>query len=96
MFKNLAAATLLAVCAFAAHADEAELTAGAQYNKDGFTAAIIKERLWVFKNDSKELADYKESGIEPGISAMLIGEGPDGMTMKAPTADILTEYQAVK
>lgn len=96
MFKTFAAATVLAVCAFAAHAGEAEMTAGAKYNKEGFTTAIINERLWVFKNDSKELADYKTSDIEPAISAMLIGEGPDGMTIKAANADVLAEYQAVK
>lgn len=94
--KTLALAALLSLTAMTAYAGDAELAAGEKYSKAGFTTAIINERLWVFKADSKELAAYQQTGMEPSISASLIGEGPDGMTLKAPTADVLTEFQAAK
>ena len=75
---------------------DAEFAAAEKYNKAGFTTAIINERLWVFKEGSPELAAYKDTGLEPSISASLIGEGPEGMTLKAANAEVLTAFQAAQ
>ncbi|MEY4516750.1 MAG: hypothetical protein RL180_1096 [Pseudomonadota bacterium] len=96
MMKTLALAALLSLTAMTAHASPEELAAGIKYNKAGFTTAIINERLWVFKEGSPELAAYTETGLEPSISASLIGEGPEGMTLKAANAEVLTAFQAAQ
>jgi hypothetical protein len=96
MMKKIALAVALTFSTLAAHAGDAEFAAAEKYNKAGFTTAIINERLWVFKEGSPELAAYTETGLEPSISASLIGEGPEGMTLKAANAEVLTAFQAAQ
>lgn len=72
-----------------------DVTDGAKYAKPGYVTAIEKGRLWVFKDGSKELEDFRKHG-EPTVSNMKIGAGPDGMTMKGPSMEIIEAYLAAQ
>lgn len=67
--------------------------ASSQYDKSGFVTKIENERLWVFEADSKELAQFEAHG-EPTISVSIIGDGPEGMTLRGPSMQVLEAYQA--
>lgn len=67
----------------------------ADYNKPGFVTKVENGRLWVFKEGSKELADFEKNG-EPTINVSHIGEGPEGMTIKAPSTEVIDAYTAAK
>ena len=43
----------------------------------------------------QELAQFEEHG-EPAISFSKIGEGPEGMTLRGPSIEVLDAYQAAK
>lgn len=73
----------------------AEENAGAQYAKPGFVTVVEKGRLWVFREGSKELEAFQKNG-EPTISMMKIGAGPEGMTLKAPSMDVIDAYLAAQ
>lgn len=83
---------LLSISAFASPEGETE---GAKYQKPGFVTIVEKGRLWVFKEDSKELADFRAHG-EPTIAVMKIGEGPEGMTLKSSSLDVIDAYKAAQ
>ncbi len=61
--------------------------------KRGFLAEISDGRVWVFRTGSQELADYYASG-EPAKHVIRPGAGPNGMTLKAPDTETITEYVA--
>lgn len=86
--KKMTAALLLALTALPA-------LAASQYDKPGYVTKIEDGRLWVFVPDSKELAQFEEHG-EPAISFSKIGEGPEGMTLRGPSIEVLDAYQAAK
>lgn len=67
--------------------------ASSQYNKAGYVTAVEKGRLWVFKEGSKELEMFRQHG-EPTISTMKIGAGPEGMTVKGPSLEVIDAYLA--
>lgn len=69
--------------------------ASSQYDKPGFVTKIEDGRLWVFKEGSKELEQFEKHG-EPTINVSRIGEGPEGMTLKAPSQDVIEEYNNAK
>lgn len=75
-------------------ADEAA-DAGSKYFKPGYVTVVEKGRLWVFKDGSKELEDFRKHG-EPTVSNMKIGAGPDGMTVKGPNMEIIEAYLAAQ
>ena len=79
---------LLSVAAFASTDGEKE---GAKYKKEGFVTAIEKGRLWVFAEGSKELEGFRQHG-EPSVSVVNIGTGPEGMTVKSYSQDVLDAY----
>lgn len=68
-------------------------TLAADYNKPGFVTKVENGRLWVFKEGSKELEQFEKHG-EPTINVSLIGEGPEGMTIKAPSTEVIEAYKA--
>ena len=70
-------------------------TMAADYNKPGFVTKVENGRLWVFKEGSKELEQFEKNG-EPTINVSRIGEGPEGMTIKAPTTEVIEAYIAAK
>ena len=63
--------------------------------KPGFSVKVVDSRLWVFRSDSEELAEYEMQGelakhvIRPGV-------GPGGMTLKAPDSETLLAYMAAQ
>jgi len=71
-------------------------TSGSKYDKEGYAAFVVEERLWVFKDPSKELDEYRATGHEPGKLATAIGAGPNGMTVKAPDNETLQGYLNAK
>ena len=86
--KKITAGLLLALAALPALANSA-------YDKPGFVTKLENGRLWVFAAGSKELADFEKHG-EPTIAVSKIGEGPEGMTLRGPSAGVLDAYQAAK
>ena len=84
----LSMASMLSLTAFAS--SEGEI-AGAKYNKAGFITAIEKGRLWVFAEGSKELDGFRQHG-EPTVSVVNIGAGPEGMTIKSYSQDVIDAY----
>lgn len=85
--KKITAALLLAMAALPAFADG--------YDKPGFVTKLEKGRLWVFAAGSKELAEFEKNG-EPTIAVSKIGEGPEGMTLRGPSVEVIEAYQAAK
>jgi hypothetical protein len=88
MLKKIVVAGVLAVLA-------APVLAGSAYDKAGFVTKVEDGRLWVFKEGSKELEQFEKTG-EPSINVSRIGEGPEGMTLKAPSAEVLEAYLTAK
>ena len=67
-----------------------------QYDRPGFVTEIEDGRLWVFRENSQELKDFKATG-EPAKQFTDVGSGPEGMTVKSADEQTLKDYlQAVK
>ncbi|HEX6211302.1 MAG TPA: hypothetical protein VF136_11030 [Methylomirabilota bacterium] len=64
-------------------------------SKPGFYTQVKDGRLWVFRDGSKELAEFKQHG-EPAKQVTRIGGGPNGMTIKSSDAKVIDEYLAAK
>ncbi|MCQ2036305.1 hypothetical protein [Stutzerimonas kunmingensis] len=62
-----------------------------QYDKPGYVTEVEDGRLWVFREGSQELKDFKETG-EPAKQFTDIGSGPEGMTVKAAEEQTLKDY----
>lgn len=58
---------------------------------EGFETFVEDDRLWVFRVGSEELDEYKQNG-ELAKHVTRIGEGPQGMTIKAPDGDTIDAY----
>lgn len=93
MFKKIALLGIAVMMAAGVHASAEGEAAGKKYSKPGFVTVVEKGRLWVFAEGSKELDAYRKSG-EPTISVMRIGEGPEGMTLKSYSDDVISAYKA--
>jgi uncharacterized protein (TIGR03000 family) len=59
--------------------------------KAGFVTFIEDGRLWVFRQGSKELADFRKDG-ELAKHVIRPGAGPNGMTVKAPDTETVLAY----
>jgi|UniRef100_A4YC36 acylphosphatase len=83
--KKTALMSLLGLGLFAcvAHASEFDLP--------GFVTEVEDGRLWVFKENSAELTEFKQHG-EPAKQFTVIGAGPKGMTVKSADQQTLDEY----
>jgi hypothetical protein len=95
----LAAALALSGCATSygkkeeAVRETAKQGSGHKLSRPGFTVfdADDEGRLWVFRSDAKELAEYsKHKELTKFVSA--IGEGPNGVTVKAPDMETIVAY----
>ncbi|SDO47021.1 hypothetical protein SAMN04489798_3034 [Pseudomonas arsenicoxydans] len=69
----------------------ASATFASQYAKPGFITEVEDGRLWVFREGSKELVDFKKTG-EPAKQFSDIGAGPNGMTVKSADEKTLKDY----
>lgn len=65
-----------------------------EFDKPGFVTEVEDDRLWVFREDSQELKDFKATG-EPAKQFTDIGSGPNGMTVKAADEKTLKDYLEV-
>lgn len=63
--------------------------------KAGFYTEIRDGRLWVFRDGSKELEEFKRHG-EPAHQVTRIGGAPNGMTIRSSDATVIDEYLAAK
>ena len=64
------------------------------YDKPGFVTILDKDgRLWVFRVDSKELAEFREKG-EPAKVVVRPRKGPDGLTLKSTDNETIEAYLA--
>jgi hypothetical protein len=63
--------------------------------KPGFYTEVRDGRLWVFREGSKNLEEFKKQG-EPAHQVTRIGVGPNGMTIKSSDAKVIDEYLAAK
>jgi hypothetical protein len=71
-------------------------TFASQYDKPGFITEVEDGRLWVFREGSKELEDFKKTG-EPAKQFSDIGAGPNGITVKSADEKTLKDYlQTIK
>ncbi|MBP7495082.1 MAG: hypothetical protein KA771_06275 [Spirochaetales bacterium] len=59
----------------------------------GFFNKMVDDRLWIFKADSKELEEFKQSG-EPARQVVRPAGGPFEITLKGPGTEILDEYMS--
>jgi hypothetical protein len=70
-----------------------------EFDKPGFVTAVDKKnprRLWVFKEGSKDLEEFRKSG-EPAKNVTYVGAGtPKGMTMKSGDRETIDAYLAAK
>ena len=64
-------------------------------SKPGFYTELKDGRLWVFRDGSKELAEFKEHG-EPERQVTRVGGGPKGMTIKSTDAKVIDDYLAAR
>lgn len=85
--KKKALMSLLGLGLFACVAQASE------FNLPGYVTEVEEGRLWVFKENSAELAEFKQYG-EPAKQFTVIGAGPKGMTVKAADQQTLDEYLA--
>jgi hypothetical protein len=70
-------------------------TTSSSLSKPGFHTEVKDGRLWVFRDGSKDLAEFKQHG-EPAKQVTRIGGGPNGMTIKSSDAKVIDEYMAAK
>jgi hypothetical protein len=71
-------------------------SSGGPYAKPGFTVMTAADnRIWVFRDGSKELTEFKEKG-ELVKFVTRPGAGPGGMTVRAPDSETILEYAVAK
>jgi sugar lactone lactonase YvrE len=61
--------------------------------RKGFVTKVIDGRVWVFREDADELADFEADG-ELAKHVIRPGAGPGGMTVKAPDTETILEFTA--
>lgn len=65
------------------------------FGKPGFYTEVKEGRLWVLRDGSKELAEFKKDG-ELAKQVTRIGAGPNGMTIKSSDVEVIDDYLAAK
>jgi hypothetical protein len=59
--------------------------------KQGFITIVDDGRLWIFREGSKELAEYRKAG-ELAKQVVQPGAGPGGITLRSPEKETIVEY----
>lgn len=59
--------------------------------RDGFATIVEDGRLWVFREGSSELEDFKKNG-EPAKHVIRPAAGPGGVTVKGPDSETIDAY----
>jgi hypothetical protein len=65
------------------------------HDRAGFVTRVAGDKVWVFRDRTKEWADYLKSG-EPAKSAFLLGQGPNGAHLWGPDLDTLEAWVAAR
>ena len=65
------------------------------YEKPGFVTEVKEGRLWVFREGSKDLEEFRKHG-EPAKMVSRIAAGPNGMTIRSGDADVIDAYLTAK
>jgi hypothetical protein len=73
----------------------ASTQSSASFSKPGFYTEVKDGRLWVLRDGSKDLAEFKKDG-ELARQVTRIGAGPNGMTIKSSDAEVIDAYLAAK
>jgi hypothetical protein len=61
------------------------------HDKTGYVTIEKDGRLWVFRDGSLPLAEYRKLGeVEKHVTR--VGAGPEGMTVKAPDSETILSY----
>jgi hypothetical protein len=68
-----------------------EFAAYGPYDKPGFVTVIKEDRIWIFRDGSKELTEYRKFG-ELAKHVTVPGGGPNGMTAMAPDVATIRNY----
>jgi hypothetical protein len=61
------------------------------YDRTGLITRVKDDRLWIFRDRTKDLADF-DKGTPSEKHVTLVGEGPNGMTVKAPDAETIEAW----
>ena len=61
------------------------------HDRANLVTRVNGDKTWVFRDKTKEWADYLKSG-EPGKSAFLVGAGPAGGTLWGPDLDTVQSW----
>lgn len=93
MSKITAGLAVASALLFAHAASADEVRESPEFHKPGFISYLDDGRLWVFANDSKELADFR-ANPEPAVFTTRIGKGPQGMTIRSITPEMIDAYLA--
>ena len=65
------------------------------FSVQGFVTKVVDNRLWVFKEGSKELEKFEKHG-ELAKHVIVPAGGPMGVTIKAPDKDTIDEYISLR
>lgn len=63
------------------------------YTRPGYFVEPRDGRLWVFLEGTQDLEEFRTIG-EPAKTVTRINAGPDGMTLRGPSREVLTGYAA--
>ena len=64
-------------------------------SRSGFVTEVRDGRLWIFREGSKELDEFRTHG-ELAKSVTRVGSGPNGITIRAADTETLDAYLAAK
>jgi hypothetical protein len=67
----------------------------ASHAKPGFVTEVKDGRLWVFREGSRDLQEFRKHG-ELTKMVTRIGAGPNGMTIRSGNAKDIDDYLAAK
>lgn len=62
------------------------------HDRPGFITRVQDGRLWIFRDRTKDLTEFDKGG-EPPKMVTLVGEGPDGMTLRGPDLETIQAWQ---
>ena len=93
--RFIAVVGLLSLAAAASAQTTQTAQTSASFDKPGFVTEVKEGRLWVFREGSEDLAEFRKSG-EPAKMVTRVGVGPNGMTIRAGDAKDIDDYLAAK
>lgn len=74
---------------------KAEVIDGYLASRPGYVAEVHDGRLWVFEAGSEDYKKFKAGGV-PDKNVSRIAAGPNGMTVRSTTVEVIDGYLAAK